>query len=118
MEAVENISGIASKEWSMLKTLQKMNKDWDGKEFMCMPYKDSGTFILASTDDIQAILDDQIVKIQAMSASPFAKPFKDQVNGVEHVIRKAAIITSELGIEKGLRIYAAVRNIKDQLLRS
>ena len=34
--------------------------------------------------------------------------FKDQVNRVEHVIRKAAIITSELGIEKGLRIYAAV----------
>ena len=87
MEAVENISGIASKEWSMLKTLQKMNKDWDGKEFMCMPYKDSGTFILASTDDIQAILDDQIVKIQAMSASPFAKPFKDQVNDLETMMQ-------------------------------
>ncbi|UPR05068.1 heavy chain of dynein [Chloropicon primus] len=87
MEAVENISGVASKEWSMLKTLQKMNKEWDGKEFMCMAYKDSGTFILASTDDIQAILDDQIVKIQAMSASPFAKPFKDQVNDLETMMQ-------------------------------
>ena len=87
MEAVENISGVASKEWSMLKTLQKMNKDWDGKEFMCMAYKDSGTFILASTDDIQAILDDQIVKIQAMSASPFAKPFKDQVSELETMMQ-------------------------------
>ena len=34
--------------------------------------------------------------------------FKDQVNRVEHVLRKAANITSELGIEKGLRIYTAV----------
>ena len=87
MEAVENISGVASKEWSMLKTLEKMNKDWEGKEFLCMAYKESGTFILASTDDIQAILDDQIVKIQAMSASPFAKPFKDQVSELETMMQ-------------------------------
>ena len=87
LEAVENISGIASKEWSMLKTLQKMNKEWKGKEFMCMAYKDSGTFILASTDEIQAILDDQIVKIQAMSASPFAKPFKEQVTDLESMMQ-------------------------------
>ena len=36
---------------------------------------------------IQAILDDQIVKIQAMSASPFAKPFKDQVNDLETMMQ-------------------------------
>eukprot|EP00955_Chlamydomonas_euryale_P081102 363522-Chlamydomonas_euryale.AAC.7 len=41
-----------------------------------MPYKDTGTYIVAGTDEVQTILDDQIVKIQAMNASPFIKPFK------------------------------------------
>ena len=41
-----------------------------------MAYKDTGTFIIGGTDEVQTILDDQIVKIQAMNASPFVKPFK------------------------------------------
>jgi hypothetical protein len=34
--------------------------------------------VLGATDDIQAILDDQIVKIQSMRASPFIKPFAER----------------------------------------
>ena len=45
--------------------------------------QESGTIILGGTDEIQNILDDQIVKVQAMSASPFAKPFKDRVTELE-----------------------------------
>ncbi|GMH42976.1 hypothetical protein BSKO_10898 [Bryopsis sp. KO-2023] len=38
--------------------------------------EDTGTFIIGGTDEIQMILDHQILKIQAMNASPFVKPFK------------------------------------------
>ena len=83
LEALENISMIASKEFSLFNTLKKMEDEWVGQEFNCMPYKETGTFILGGTDEIQNILDDQIVKVQAMSASPFAKPFKDRVTDLE-----------------------------------
>ena len=43
-----------------------------------MPYKESGTCIIGGVDDVQAILDDQIVKVQAINASPFVAPFREQ----------------------------------------
>lgn len=75
---VRNLSGAASKEYSFEKSLEKMLKDWDGIEFVVMPYKDSGTFMVGGIDDIQMILDEQTVKILSMCASPFVKPFEDQ----------------------------------------
>jgi dynein heavy chain len=55
-----------------------MLKDWEGIEFLVLPYKDSGTYIVGGIDDIQMILDEQIVKILSMCASPFIKPFETQ----------------------------------------
>lgn len=50
-------------------------QEWQGLDVRLVPYKDTGTSIVSGTDDIQTILDDQIVKTQAMNASPFVKPF-------------------------------------------
>lgn len=47
----------------------------------------SGTFIIGGTDEIQTILDDQIVKIQAMNASPFVKPFKERASNWEQTLQ-------------------------------
>ena len=55
-----------------------MAAGWIGIEFVVLPYKDSGTFILGGIDDIQQILDDQLVKIQSMCASPFIKFFEER----------------------------------------
>ncbi len=46
-----------------------------------------GTFIIGGTDEIQTILDDQIVKIQAMNASPFVKAFKDRAATWEQTLQ-------------------------------
>ena len=53
-------------------------QEWDGVELKTVPYKDSGTCIIGGVDDVQAILDDQIVKVQAINASPFVAPFRER----------------------------------------
>ncbi len=37
----QTMSGVASKEWSLEKTLSKMAADWKGVEFRCIEYKDT-----------------------------------------------------------------------------
>ena len=59
--------------------MQKMQEDWDEIIFNTTQYRDTGVSILAAVDEIQAVLDDQIVKTQTMRGSPFIKPFEKEI---------------------------------------
>ena len=57
---------------------------WDTVAFHHQPHRETGVSILTSLEEIQTMLDDQIVKTQTMRASPFIKPFENEIKSWEH----------------------------------
>jgi hypothetical protein len=53
----------ASKEAALEKALARMKSDWQGLAFRVVAYKDTGTYVIGGADDVQALLDDHIVKV-------------------------------------------------------
>ena len=87
LEQVQRVSTNASKEHSLEKALEKMQLDWDGVCFRVIEYKDTGTFIIGGVDEVQLVLDDQIVRVMSMRASPFIKPFEERAFSWEGILQ-------------------------------
>ena len=51
------------------------------------PYKETGTFIMKSGEETAQMLDDHIVMTQAMSFSPYKKPFEARITTWENKLR-------------------------------
>ncbi|KAG6554406.1 hypothetical protein Mapa_004323 [Marchantia paleacea] len=75
----EEISEIASKEYGLERSLDKMQAEWMGINFDYKDWHSTGTTILCNIDDLQTQLDDQLLKTQSMQASPSVGPFEDRV---------------------------------------
>ncbi|KAH8395340.1 hypothetical protein KR222_010165 [Zaprionus bogoriensis] len=79
LDQFEIISIGANKELQLWNNLQLMIKEWENKTFPTGPYKETGVTILSSLDDIQALLDDHILKTLTMRGSAFMKPCEEEV---------------------------------------
>lgn len=79
MRPPSQVAEFASKEHALEKTLDRMQNDWMGVKFEYAIWKNTGTSILRGIDELQQQLDDQLIKTQSMTASPYIGPFEDRV---------------------------------------
>ncbi len=80
IEELNEVAALASKEYALEQALKKMKNNWDAMSFNFVAYKDSDLHILSAFDDVQALLDDHIVKTTTMKNSPFVVAFENEVN--------------------------------------
>jgi dynein heavy chain len=78
IEKLEELAAGAQKEYSLRKALGSMREEWKTMNFETLPHKDSGTYLVKGIDEVQTLLDDHIVKTQAIRGSPFCKPFEKE----------------------------------------
>ncbi|XP_043799961.1 dynein axonemal heavy chain 7-like isoform X2 [Apis laboriosa] len=74
----EAIAEAATKEGTLEKSLERMHHDWEEISFTVNPYRDTGTYVIASVDEIQILLDDHLIKTQTMKNSLYIKPFEKE----------------------------------------
>jgi dynein heavy chain len=79
VQQIEDTCVAASKEYGLEKNMDKMVTEWDGLDFTLKPWRTTGTYILSGIDEIQTLLDDQIVKAQAMRGSRYIKPYEARI---------------------------------------
>eukprot|EP01042_Synura_sphagnicola_P000104 gene104-103_t len=89
IEAIQEVTVAAEKEYNLEKSLNAMMREWESIEFEVKPYKESGTFVVGGIDDIVNLLDDHIVKTQTMRGSPYIKPIEKECKEWEYKLKYA-----------------------------
>jgi len=64
-----------------------MEEEWEPILLEIIAYKETGTYIMRSGDESAQQLDDHIVMTQAMSFSPYKKPFEARIMTWENKLR-------------------------------
>ncbi|XP_010777133.1 dynein heavy chain 1, axonemal-like [Notothenia coriiceps] len=95
IEDIAHVGEVAGKEYTIEQALDKMENEWSTIFFDVLPYKDTGTYILKSPDEVSQLLDDHNVMTQSMSFSPFKKSFEARINTWEGKIRMTQDVLEE-----------------------
>eukprot|EP00940_MAST-03C_sp_MAST-3C-sp2_P000489 g489.t1 len=103
--AIEETCVGAVKEYSLEKLLDGMEEEWGDTSFELKAYRNTGTFILKSLDEIQQLLDDQIVKTQSMRGSRYIAAFLDRCTRWENILKDLQAIMDAWLKMQGIWLY-------------
>ena len=95
IDEIQAVCVIAEKEYSLEKSLKGMINEWEAIEIECLPYRETGTYLVKSVDDIVTLLDDHIVKTQTMRGSPFIKPNEKECRAWEKKLQYSQHLIDE-----------------------
>ncbi|RHY56820.1 hypothetical protein DYB38_001612 [Aphanomyces astaci] len=95
IETIQEVSMVAEKEYTLEKNLSAMISEWEPIEFECLPYRETGTYLIKSVDDIIALLDDHIVKTQTMRGSPYVKNIEKECKAWEKKLQYSQQLIDE-----------------------
>ncbi|CAF1941259.1 unnamed protein product [Rotaria magnacalcarata] len=87
IDMISKVAEKAGKEFSIEQQLDKMENEWKSVRFDVLPYKQTGTFIIKTSEEISQMLDDHIVATQSMSFSPFKKAFEERIAAWENKLK-------------------------------
>ena len=84
-DEITDVSDLASKEYSLEKSLNKMQEEWKKQEFVVVIKKETDIKLLSGTrlEEMQMMLDEHIVTAQQIRANPFVKPMEEEANNWE-----------------------------------
>ena len=72
-------------------------------------YKETGTFIMKSNEETGQMLDDHIVMTQAMSFSPYKKPFEGRITTWENKLRTTQVSMLNVHVFQGFLLLSTTR---------
>ena len=73
-----------------------MEAEWEPILMEISAYKETGTYIMKSGEETAQMLDDHIVMTQAMSFSPYKKPFEIRITNWETRLRTTQVGSGRL----------------------
>ena len=100
-DKVEEITTIANKEDNLSTKLSTMQSEWDDVNLFCKQHlkkgqeADENTTHTFGTDEIYALLADQVVMVQTMLGSPFIKHIKSEAKMFERKLVYAQELLDE-----------------------
>ncbi|GBP84500.1 Dynein heavy chain 1, axonemal [Eumeta japonica] len=75
-ELIMEIAELATKEYAIEQSLDKMTNDWQTKVMELSPYKTTGTYIMKIPDETLLLLDEHVAATQQLQFSPFKAAFE------------------------------------------
>ena len=84
---LEPISEAASKELKIENDINNICKQWNEIKFQINSFRDTGSFVFASVEEIQVKIDDDLSKLLVLKSSKFVEPFKDKIEDIENKLK-------------------------------
>ncbi|KAF9816548.1 hypothetical protein SFRURICE_010707 [Spodoptera frugiperda] len=94
-ELIAEIGELASKEYVIEQSLDKMQADWANKVLEVSAYKNTGTYIMKIADETLQLLDEHLLGTQQLGFSPFKAAFELRIQEWDDKLRLTQKVVDE-----------------------